>query len=261
MRKAEDNIIKAEILSDCYWEKNNIGDYFLKQSATNRTIAIYKPPQNFEDRRGTQYISPEIENPKRCLEAAVASGYIMPIEGRRPKLLVNESTENLLKNQYFRGNDEWFTFYVNAMNGERKFRLSDEDVELLDKDSLVIQTDEREEDKEAQEIKETLETELFADEKTCVRELSYEEKFNMILEMEFPETSGNYELQQELFEHFMKSPVSGFFDEDLRAEFQDIIKENEKQQDSVFDFMENLIQNKKASNFSQETEIETEVER
>lgn len=115
--------------------------------------------------------------------------------------------------------------------------------------------------KEAQEIKETLETELFADEKTGVRDLAYEEKFNMILEMEFPETSGNYELQQELFEHFMKSPVSGFFDEELRVEFQDIIKENEKQQDSVFDFMENLIQNKKASNFSQETEIETEVER
>ncbi|NCF00511.1 hypothetical protein, partial [Emergencia sp. 1XD21-10] len=47
---------------------------------------------------------------------------------------------------------------------------------------------------------------------------SLQEQFKTILEAEFPETSGEEELQEELYEKFMESDQAGLFGNDLMQE-------------------------------------------
>lgn len=93
--------------------------------------------------------------------------------------------------------------------------------------------------------------------KADIENLSYEDKFKIIIETEFPETKGNKELQESLYSHFMDSTQTGFFDEEIRKEFQDMIGAYDKEQNRTFDFMQKLVSEK--SGFYQE-EIETGVD-
>lgn len=73
------------------------------------------------------------------------------------------------------------------------------------------------------------------------RELTYEEKFDIIIGQEFPEIADNNELKQELYQHFMDSSEPGFFSDELRAEFGNIIIEHNKEQDALFDLLDEKI--------------------
>lgn len=131
------NIENAELLQGCYWKPTESGVYLYRES-NNQTIAIYQPPQNLISESGAYSLSTENIHPKRSIEAAVASGYILPMDGgARPKILINDETKKLMENQYYPFNDDWFSFFVNAETGERKFKLETSDIELLDKDSAI----------------------------------------------------------------------------------------------------------------------------
>lgn len=137
MNMENKNIEKAEILQGCYWKTTESGVYLYRES-NNQTIAIYQPPQNLISESGEHSLSPENIHPKRSIEAAVASGYILPMDGgERPKIRINDGTKKLMENQYYPFNDDWFSFFVNAETGERKFKLETSDVELLDKESAI----------------------------------------------------------------------------------------------------------------------------
>ena len=137
MNMENKSIENAELLQGCYWKTTESGVYLYRES-NNQTIAIYQPPQNLISESGEHSLSPENIHPKRSIEAAVASGYILPMDGgERPKIRINVGTKKLMENQYYPFNDDWFSFFVNAETGERKFKLETSDVELLDKESAI----------------------------------------------------------------------------------------------------------------------------
>ena len=137
MNMENKNIEKAELLQGCYWKTTESGVYLYRES-NNQTIAIYQPPQNLISESGEHSLSPENIHPKRSIETAVASGYILPMDGgEKPRILINDETKKLMENQYYPFNDDWFSFFVNAETGERKFKLETSDIELLDKDSAI----------------------------------------------------------------------------------------------------------------------------
>lgn len=41
-----------------------------------------------------------------------------------------ERSEAIGNNEYFKENDEWFTYYVNAKTGDKKFKLAEGDIEV-----------------------------------------------------------------------------------------------------------------------------------
>ncbi len=97
--------------------------------------------------------------------------------------------------------------------------------------------------------------------KADIENLSYEDKFKIIIETEFPETKGNNELQESLYSHFMDSTQTGFFDEEIRKEFQDMIGAYDKEQNRTFDFMQKLVSEKKSGFYQEEIETGVDFER
>ncbi len=98
-------------------------------------------------------------------------------------------------------------------------------------------------------------------EKADIENLSYEDKFKIIIETEFPETKGNEELQESLYSHFMDSTQTGFFDEEIRKEFQDMIGAYDKEQNRTFDFMQKLVSEKNSGFYQEEIETGVDFER
>lgn len=98
-------------------------------------------------------------------------------------------------------------------------------------------------------------------EKADIENLSYEDKFKIIIETEFPETKGNEELQESLYSHFMDSMQTGFFDEEIRKEFQDMIGAYDKEQNRTFDFMQKLVSEKNSGFYQEEIETGVDFER
>lgn len=97
--------------------------------------------------------------------------------------------------------------------------------------------------------------------KADIENLSYEDKFKIIIETEFPETKGNKELQESLYFHFMDSTQTGFFDEEIRKEFQDMIGAYDKEQNRTFDFMQKLVSEKNSGFYQEEIETGVDFER
>ena len=97
--------------------------------------------------------------------------------------------------------------------------------------------------------------------KVDIENLSYEDKFKIIIETEFPETKGNKELQESLYSRFMDSTQTGFFDEEIRKEFQDMIGAYDKEQNRTFDFMQKLVSEKKSGFYQEEIETGVDFER
>lgn len=98
-------------------------------------------------------------------------------------------------------------------------------------------------------------------EKADIENLSYEDKFKIIIETEFPETKGNEELQESLYSRFMDSTQTGFFDEEIRKEFQDMIGAYDKEQNRTFDFMQKLVSEKNSGFYQEEIETGVDFER
>lgn len=70
--------------------------------------------------------------------------------------------------------------------------------------------------------------EILVSERKSFAELSYEEKFNNILEMELPERQLNQEMKKKLFQVFLHSQETGFFSEELRDNFEQILDDGER---------------------------------
>lgn len=82
---------------------------------------------------------------------------------------------------------------------------------------------------------------LFSQQPLTVQNLTYEDKFDIAIEAEFPEIADNNELKNELYHHFMDSQEPGFFSDELREEFGSIIAEHYKEQDALFDLLDEKI--------------------
>ena len=82
---------------------------------------------------------------------------------------------------------------------------------------------------------------LFSQQPLTVQNLTYEDKFDIAIETEFPEIADNNELKNELYHHFMDSQEPGFFSDELREEFGSIIAEHYKEQDALFDLLDEKI--------------------
>ena len=83
--------------------------------------------------------------------------------------------------------------------------------------------------------------ELFSQQPLTFDNLTYEDKFDIAIETEFPEIADNNELKNELYHHFMDSQEPGFFSDELREEFGSIIAEHYKEQDALFDLLDEKI--------------------